>query len=205
MPDAQRCVAELGVTCDSPLNTWTAGKKLDAKARAGAGKRLDFAFYRGPTIPISGGIKETSCLLKPTECRVVFTELIPGSQMSYTDHFGLEAVFEVLPTGTASSAPRLPVASMQKNLAQTLSSAASTLSAYVLTSRQTQRSHLLGFAACVTLALALAVSTPLIGYRGFSFWAALAILLATAAGWGGTTLLYSGVVWGEWEKSMSFR
>lgn len=58
----------------------------------------------------------------------------------------------------------------------------------------------MGFCACVTLALGLAVSTPFIGYVGYSFWAAIAIVLATAAGWGGTTLLYSGLVWGEWEK-----
>ena len=44
------------------------------------------------------------------------------------------------------------------------------------------------------------VVTPFVGYQGYSFWAAIAIVLATAAGWGGTTLLYSAVVWGEWEK-----
>lgn len=202
-PDPQRCIDELGVTCDSPLNTWTAGKKLDPRALAGAGKRLDYVFYRGPCHPdsLQGSTAGASIRLKPVNCRVVFTELIPGSNMSYTDHFGLEAGFEILPPSEPSHSPaKVSTALASKSVAQTLTTAMTVLSSYLQVSRNTQRSHILGFSACVTLALALAVFTPFVGYRGYSFWAAIAVVLATAAGWGGTTLLYSAVVWGEWEK-----
>ncbi|CAO1631803.1 unnamed protein product [Parajaminaea phylloscopi] len=201
LPDPQRCIDELGVTCDSPLNTWTAGKKLDPRARAGAGKRLDYVFYRGPTMtPTTALTSSSPGRIRPSECSVVFTELIPGAQMSYTDHFGVEAVFQVLSEGDDPATHRPLNILTNKQIGMTLSSASSALQAYLSTSRQTQRSHILGFAACVTLALGLIVGTPFVGYRGYSFWAAIAVLLATAAGWGGTTLLYSGVIWGEWEK-----
>lgn len=123
--------------------------------------------------------------------------------MSYTDHFGVEAVFEVAAEQEHNAADSALSAVAARNLSTTLSSAIAALGAYTHHAGQTQRTHLLGFAGCVTTALGLAVMTPFIGYRGYSFWAGLAVVLATAAGFGGTTLLYSGLIWGEWEKSES--
>lgn len=203
--DPDRAIQELGVTCDSPLNTWTAGKKLDPRALAGAGKRLDYIFYRGPAIKSTSPVSffpPDQGRLRATSCHVCFTERISGTDISYTDHFGLEATFDILPADheeqVSSSQTRY-----KHDLAQTLASSMSALGAYANHSKKTQRTHLMGFCACVTLALGLAVSTPFVGYSGYSFWAAIAIVLATAAGWGGTTLLYSGLVWGEWEKRES--
>lgn len=192
------------MTCDSPLNTWTAGKKLDARARAGQGKRLDYAFYRGPCNPDSAHGSSGNGRLKAKDCRVVFTEQIPGSQLSYTDHFGLEAEFEILPKSSQPTSARASKALAARNASTSLETAIAALYGYLPVSRATQRLHILVFAACVTLALALAVTTPFVGYSGYSFWAAVAIVLATAAGWGGTTMLYSAVVWSEWEQSEYF-
>lgn len=204
MPDAHRCIAELGVTCDSPINTWTAGKKLDPRARAGAGKRLDYIFFRGPALPGDSVALGGEGRLQAKQCRVTFTDLIPGTQMSYTDHFGIEAAFALLPETKGSRASAVSVNRSTERMLSALDAAVSALGAYVHVSRATQKTHLLGFSGCLTLALGLAVSSPFIGYTGYSFWAAIAIVFATAAGWGGTTLLYSGLVWGEWEKSEFF-
>ena len=40
---------EADITCDSPRNTWTHGKKLEPWAVQQGGKRLDYILYRGPS------------------------------------------------------------------------------------------------------------------------------------------------------------
>lgn len=121
--------------------------------------------------------------------------------MSCTDHFGVEATFEILPRSSGQATKDTALNTLaDRDLTSTLNSAVSALGAYMHHSNKTQRSHLLGFSGCVTAALSLAIATPFLGYRGYNLFAAGAIVLAITAGWGGTTLLYSGVIWGEWEK-----
>ncbi|PWN20094.1 DNase I-like protein [Microstroma glucosiphilum] len=205
-PDPHLAIAKLGVTCDSPLNSWTEGKPLDGRARAAAGKRLDYIFYRGPYSADSEGQDPAARYtnhgrLKPVDCKVCFTERVPGSDMSCTDHFGVEATFEILPRSIGQATKDTALNTLaDRDLTSTLNSAVSALGAYMHHCSKTQRSHLLGFCGCVTAALTLAIATPFLGYRGYNLFAAGAIVLAIAAGWGGTTLLYSGVIWGEWEK-----
>lgn len=74
-----------GVTSDSQLNTW---RTHYAKERA---KRLDYIFF-----------DETTAT--PTQCAVVFTEPIPDVG-SVSDHFGIEASFQVHSPGPRSTAP----------------------------------------------------------------------------------------------------
>lgn len=193
-PDPHRSIEQLGVTCDSPLNTWTAGKKLDDRARKGAGKRLDYILFRGPT-----SLERRTGRLSCKESRVVFTELMDDLQVSYSDHFGVEATFDIDHDATHVAQHALPMSSTQSSrLAQTLTSSLSSLSAALVASRREQRSHMFLFFAVLVLA---AVSIGLAGTSTFgAFWAFVTLV----CGWAGTTLLYSTVIWGEWEKRECF-
>lgn len=71
----------LGVTCDSALNTWRAydlAKDMD-DPRA---KRLDYIFINQDRAQVQS-------------CQVVFTEPVPGLNISYSDHFGIHAKFRL--------------------------------------------------------------------------------------------------------------
>ena len=78
------------MTCDSALNTWRAydlAKDMD-DPRA---KRLDYIF-----------INEDHAQVK--SCDVVFTEHVPGLNVSYSDHFGIHVKFQL--TGLKDDADR---------------------------------------------------------------------------------------------------
>jgi sphingomyelin phosphodiesterase 2 len=80
-----------GYTCNSPFNTFSryyAPNDPTSNARKLLGKRLDYIFYRHTP--------QLSCM----ESKVVLTEMIPGTSMSYSDHFGVVSVFKVSPRRT---------------------------------------------------------------------------------------------------------
>lgn len=79
-----------GVTADSPLNSYSAGKTLEPNARKFQGKRLDYVFYRGPSSALCSAPR-----LKAVDTRVLLTERVPGHIYSFSDHFGLEATFDI--------------------------------------------------------------------------------------------------------------
>ena len=86
-----------GVTADSPINTYSAGKPLDDYAKQFMGKRLDYVLYRPPIHSLRSS---KTPVLEPTQSDVVFTEHVPGKSYSFSDHFGLEATFSIhLPEG----------------------------------------------------------------------------------------------------------
>lgn len=201
-PDPQRAIDELGVTCDSPLNTWTAGKKLDARATRGAGKRLDYILYRGPIVrPEASALAHSASAssrgrLSCASSSVVFTHRVPGVECSYSDHFGVESVFSIAEDADAASVQ----GGGRVDQARVLGAALSALAGGFSASRATQTSHFYAFGAALLLAVALIVASifqPLAGVNP------LFVLLAVVAGWAGTTMLYSAVVWGEWEKRKS--
>lgn len=73
-----------GFTSNSPFNSFSRNyvpNDLDG-ARKILGKRLDYIFYRYTP--------EIACV----ESKVVYADLIPGSDMSYSDHFGVLSVFK---------------------------------------------------------------------------------------------------------------
>lgn len=77
-----------GYTCNSPFNTFSRYYDPNdsvSNARKSLGKRLDYIFYRHTP--------QLSCI----ESKVVLTEKISGTQMSYSDHFGVVSVFKVSP------------------------------------------------------------------------------------------------------------
>ena len=84
-----------GLTADSPVDSYSVGKPLDAYARQFLGKRLDYILYRQPVRSSS-----RTPVLVPTQSDVVFTDHVPEKNYSYSDHFGLEATFSIhLPEG----------------------------------------------------------------------------------------------------------
>ncbi|KAL7417309.1 Endonuclease/exonuclease/phosphatase [Mrakia frigida] len=110
-----------GMTVDSPLNTWTAGKNIPPEVQRKFGKRLDYIFHRGPTLPsrysslLDDLLPSTSSssstpphhLLFPTlkcvESEVVLDQLVPGHDFSYSDHFGLRAKFIIVPPPSSTN------------------------------------------------------------------------------------------------------
>jgi sphingomyelin phosphodiesterase 2 len=73
----------LGVTCDSPLNTWSKHFLKQSAHKKKYGDRLDYVFY------------EPSPQFQCVQSNVVLTENIPGTEKSYSDHFGVCSVFKI--------------------------------------------------------------------------------------------------------------
>jgi sphingomyelin phosphodiesterase 2 len=78
----------LGVTCDSPLNTWSKHFLKKSAHKKKYGDRLDYIFY------------ERSPQLQCVQSNVVLTETIPGTEKSYSDHFGVCSIFKISPKVT---------------------------------------------------------------------------------------------------------
>lgn len=195
-PDPQRAIEELGVTCDSPLNTWTNGKSLDERATRGAGKRLDYVLFRGPVEIQTGSLSYTASAsgrgrLVCTSSSVVITDIIPGHQCSFSDHFGVASTFDILDTN--SSTTTNDKASQHRILTSTLHA----LSGAFAASRSNQMSHFYLFGTALLLAIGLIIASIFQPLGGIN---PVFVLLAVVAGWAGTTMLYSAVIWGEWEK-----
>ncbi|OCH95753.1 DNase I-like protein [Obba rivulosa] len=214
-PSPVDAIALYGVTCDSPLNTYSAGKPLDAAARRMQGKRLDYVLYRAPSSPpASARTPALACV----ESRVVFTGVVPGTQFSYSDHFGLEATFSIaLPHGgdvtdpaetyiPAPARPRTPsfvlpsVPNPQPVPSRYLSPASVTAMLQSLTTcyrhaLSRARFQLMVFTgALIVLVFFLAISVWI------PFWfSPVFVLLTIVLSWLATTMLYVGFVYGRWE------
>ncbi|KAG0021757.1 hypothetical protein BGZ80_001772 [Entomortierella chlamydospora] len=84
-------VAIMGVTCDTPLNTWTKHTWLNYLTNDPVGERLDYIFYRETP--------EMVC----TSVKVAVQEKISGigkpnsGPKNYSDHFGVNATFSIKP------------------------------------------------------------------------------------------------------------
>lgn len=97
-------ITHFGVTADSPINTYSAGKPLDGYAQEFQGKRLDYVLFRPPAAGTARA-GPSPPLLKCIQCEVVFTERVPRRSFSYSDHFGLEATFIITRRGSGASTP----------------------------------------------------------------------------------------------------
>ncbi|GJJ73602.1 sphingomyelin phosphodiesterase 2 [Entomortierella parvispora] len=84
-------VAIMGVTCDTPLNSWSKHSWLNYLTNDPVGERLDYIFYRETP--------EMVC----TSVEVAVREQISGigapnsGAKNYSDHFGVHAKFAILP------------------------------------------------------------------------------------------------------------
>lgn len=211
MPSSSQAIETLGVTADSPLNSYSAGKHLDAQAIAWQGKRLDYILFRDPAPPRSPVAQLPS--LVATSARVLLTEPVPGSPFSYSDHFGVSATLQIKypdhardPT-TSSMAQNQPMATIpalsapapvQKSARLAAADASAVLGALTTCyrySRTRAKRHLSLFGLSVGTLIFLAATASWFPIGATPF----VILGSAVATWLGTTMLYVGFVYGRWE------
>lgn len=179
-----------GITCDSPLNSYSAPKLINKSPHdeivVRGGKRLDYILFRSPL--------EASHHLVANSCSVVLTGLISKLDISYSDHFGLESTLSFLPSSNNSSQGFAPYPAPLSST--DLTTAIANLKAQYVHSLASSHSQvkLLGLALFLAPALAIAASFQPLRYLGWLF-----VLLGVGVGAGGATMLYSGFVGGRWE------
>ncbi|KAH9858345.1 inositol phosphophingolipids phospholipase C [Lenzites betulinus] len=203
-PTPQDAINTHGITADSPLNSYSAGKPLEPLARRFQGKRLDYVFFRQPT-------RQGAPILRPLDTRVVLTERVPGAPFSFSDHFGLEATFEIEASGPESAlphSPRSPSYALSSTAnpahptsAKDISPEAITQTLTSLTARyryaQSQgRTQLSIFAVCIVLLLAIIVGSA---WLPRSWINPIFLVVTVGLAWLATTMLYVGFVYGNWE------
>lgn len=186
-------ITRFGVTADSPLNSYSAGKPLDPTARKYQGKRLDYIFYRHPLL-----LDESKPRLSCSDTKVSFTERIPGTQISFSDHFGLEATIEVVlpkishhPTTAVVSVPLPDIAD------ESIQSIVQALMACYRISAHTSRVELCTFVVGIIILFVLTVTSA---WLPRSWINPVVILFTIFISWLSTTMLYSGFLYGNWER-----
>jgi sphingomyelin phosphodiesterase 2 len=98
-PDSEQLTPEaaintLGVTCDSPVNTWSKHFLKKSAHKKKYGDRLDYIFY-APS-------PQLQCL----KSNVTLSDQIPGTEMSYSDHYGVCSVFKIYKKVTSGAVTR---------------------------------------------------------------------------------------------------
>lgn len=196
VPSPLEAITQYGVTADSPLNSYSAGKPLDPHARKFWGKRLDYIFYRQPH-----GLYVTADqpVLKAVECKVVMMDKVPGFDFSFSDHFGLEATLEIqtpdeiLSSGRTSTSPAQSSSELSSASIATVIQA---LTACYQFSRIRGRKELRIFGLCLLLLLGIVVGTSWLPHGWINpIFAVLTIFIS----WLATTMLYEGFLYGNWE------
>ena len=198
--NAAEAMERLGLTVDSPLNTWSQGKPLDAYARRWLGKRLDYILFWSPS-------SSTESCLKAEDAKVVMNDLVAGHTCSLSDHFGLEATFRI-----ATEDPGQTSVAGQADINLRLSTRSRLSEDDILTvlgalshehreaSRRSRR-LIVYFGASVVVLLLVLIGSSFV--RSGSRWLApVAAGLGALATWAGTTSLYVGFVWGKWETGI---
>ncbi|KAL4241774.1 neutral sphingomyelinase family protein [Abortiporus biennis] len=214
IPSPVDAIHVYGVTADSPMNTYSAGKPLEPYARKFQGKRLDYVFYRGPSNQFINNNKSTTPILRCVDTKVLLTELVPGFNFSYSDHFGLEATFEIISPDAASTIePQSPSFISTPNPNSTTTTPTPTLTKrslspelitsilQSLTSRyrfaQSQSHlHLVIFTVCIFLLLAIVIGSAWLPRAWIN---PIFMLITIFLAWLATTMLYIGFVYGKWE------
>ena len=181
--DPLQAVQQLGLTADSPLNTWSAGK---TEARGILGKRLDYVFYRQPD---QRG--QDLPFIRVADIKVVFTEHVPGQNYSFSDHFGLEATFDVV---SAPSQPSPPSSELSDT---TATAVVETLGNCFRDSRTRSNIELAVFGVSLLVILAVAIGTAWLPHSWIN---PIFIVFTTILSWLGTTMLYEGFIYGNWER-----
>ncbi|KAI1793185.1 DNase I-like protein [Ganoderma leucocontextum] len=216
-PSPQDAIRLHGVTADSPLNSYSAGKTLEPLARKFQGKRLDYVFYRQPS---SLHATARTPILRAIDTQVVMTERVPGYPFSYSDHFGLEAMFEIeAPKGSdvtdptsidipapanprqtpsfsiSSQANPQPALSARDISGDSITQALVSLTARYRFAQSQGRQHLFIFLVCLFTLIAIIATSA-----WFPFYVNPVLYLITVLiAWLGTTMLYVGFVYGNWE------
>lgn len=179
-------IIKYGITADSPVNTWSAGKSYLNPTFWG--KRLDYILYRQPR-------GRHYPRLQASDCRVVLTELVPGHNFSYSDHFGLEATLDIDIGPSPNGVPN----DIQSELSRkSITSTMNALTDCYRFSRQRSRREMLVFALSVVLLTAFAISAAWLPH---SWITPIFIVSTIVLSWTATTMLYHGFLYGNWERN----
>jgi sphingomyelin phosphodiesterase 2 len=178
-------VQKLGITADSPLNSWSAGKSY---ARGTWGKRLDYVLYRQPNRPN----QQLVPILKATSSQVVFMDPVPGHTFSHSDHFGLETTFEIIhETGVSNLLPP-PGQLSNESIATTIQA----LTSCYRFSRVRSRRELFIFGLCLIILFGMTIGSAWLPHSWIN---PIFILFTVFIAWLATTMLYEGFIFGHWE------
>ncbi|KAF8518627.1 inositol phosphophingolipids phospholipase C [Gautieria morchelliformis] len=199
----QQALSDYGVTADSPLNFYSAGKPLSIATRKQHGKRLDYIFFRHSLKRQSN--KGAQSILTATESKVVLTGNVPGYNFSLSDHFGVEATltisqmevgdtFHDVESGLLNS--MIPPSSESCLSSAALGTTLQALVARYRTSRSQSHFQLIIFVACVCILLAVIVSSVWLPRAWIN---PIFLFFTVFVSWLGTTMLYSGFIFGHWE------
>ena len=216
-PSPQDAVRLHGVTADSPLNSYSAVKPLEPLASKFQAKRLDYVFYRQPS---SLHATARTPILRAVNTRVVMTERVPGFAFSYSDHFGLEATFEIEgPKGAditdpnsldipapatlrhtpsfsiSSQANPQPALSSRDVSDDSITQALTSLTARYRYAQSQGKQQLFVFLVCVFVLIAIIATSAWFPFYVNPVMSLITVLVA----WFGTTMLYVGFVYGNWE------
>jgi len=215
MPTPSQAIEEFGVTADSPLNTYSAGKRLDVIARAWKGKRLDYILFRDPAPPLTPAAPLPA--LVAADARVLLTDPIPGLPFSYSDHFALSATLEIkypddrreptasdneLRTAQRQTPPTISALSAPAPVQVSLRLAAEDANAVVralLTCYRYSRTRARCLLSVFGLSLAVVILLVTTTSRYPPEWMPYIVLGGAVATWLGTTMAYIGFVYGRWE------
>ena len=184
-------ITHYGVTSDSPLNSYSAGKHLDPYARKYLGKRLDYILYRQPQrdgIGVEG--QNPVPVLSCSNSKVILTRNVPGYNFSYSDHFGVEATLDIHlhPSTIPPPTKHLDAASITTTI-QALTSG-------YRFSRYRSSRELVVFGLCILLVLGLTISSA---WLPKSWINPVFVIFTVFVTWLGTTMLYEGFLYGRWE------
>lgn len=210
-----QAVEAYGVTADSPLNTYSAGKSLDVHARTFHGKRLDYILFRDPVSPLASAAPPPT--LVAADARVLLTDTVPGLPFSYSDHFGVSATLHIrLPwDGSNHTSPDDGHITAQKQMPSAISTpftptrvsakltaadAAAVLGSLVTCyhhAHERAKRHLLVFGFSVGALISLIAGAGRFPPKATPF----VVLGSAVFTWLGTTMFYVGFVHGRWEAN----
>ncbi|PRP77395.1 hypothetical protein PROFUN_14401 [Planoprotostelium fungivorum] len=180
--DDEKAIEEFGVTCNSPRNTWSAGKRFDERSTRWRGKRLDYVLYRENE---NNSHHQLVC----TSSKVVFVNSIPDTNISFSDHYGVAAVFRLDPTKTKREFQ------VTKNR-QFYREIAGYLRTYRGHALSTSRHQMVQFGICLALAVGLVVGTS---FQPKTWLNWIFPLCTFPVSFYGATMLYTGFIYGRWE------
>ncbi|KAG6845368.1 hypothetical protein H0H87_010477 [Tephrocybe sp. NHM501043] len=189
-------IRKFGVTADSPINSYSAGKPLDPYARKFWGKRLDYVFYRQPRHS-SASPDGTFHVLKAIDCKVVMLDKVPGFDFSLSDHFGLEATLEVQTSSFDIRNSHHPSSATQSELSNaSVTTVIEALTSCYKYSRQRARRELQTFAFSILILVAIIVGGSWLPHPWIN---PILFVVTIFFSWLATTMLYEGFLYGNWE------
>ncbi|KJA22419.1 hypothetical protein HYPSUDRAFT_87445 [Hypholoma sublateritium FD-334 SS-4] len=197
-----------GFTYDSPVNTYSTSVRPGPHGSIPQGKRLDYILFRNPAHPMLPQ-------LIPTEANVALTDLVPGHDFSYSDHFGVEAVFEInypepkdlllsdgptdgrIQSSTSTTDPnhRESPHISRTHIIEMLDALKTHLNRHSVRAQWELRI----FAGCMVSLVCILVGT---GWSPRGSLTPLFVFLGAFATWLGTTMFYVGFMYGRWEASL---